>query len=369
VVPVAELIALAIAAFAGGAIGAAVGALEAFSLAGLFIVVGEAINIAGDAVPDASVDLAVLGSTGLTASVGLGPMFGPHVAFAGGAAAAAFAARQGYLDTDFQYHEAKNITHALGPRAGVMAIGGTFGVLGVAVTRASVRLGLPWDPIAFSVLVTGLVARVALGYPLVGSVRGDGILDMSPFENRVRRSPRADGGQPARSGVDPAGTTGGKRRFAVEPWLPHQFGWGQVAFLGGVVGVFGAFVTYRTASPFLAFGITAASLVFLCVGVERFPVTHHMAIVSSFAVVGVAGGATTPAAMAAEASLLVALLLGAAFGVVTALVGECSQRVLYAHADTHVDPPAAAIVVGSFLVALLDVLGVFQQSLLPTLGL
>jgi len=369
VVPVADLLALAVAAFAGGALGAAVGALEAFSIAGVLIVVGEAINVAREAAPAPNVDLTAVGSTGLTASVGLGPLLGPHVAFAGGAAATAFAARQGYLDTEFQYHEAKHVTYALGPRADLMAVGGAFGVLGVAVAHASVSLGLPWDPIAFSIVVTGLLVRVAIGYPLVGTVRGDGLLDMDPYEKRVRRSPRADGGVPTRSGVDPEDPTVGERRFAVEPWLPHQYEWGQVAVLGAVVGVFAAFVTYRTASPFLAFGITAASLLFLCVGVERFPVTHHMAFVASIAVVGLAGGATTPAALAAEVGLLMALLVGAVFGVVTALAGELAQRVLYAHADTHVDPPAAAIVVGSFLVALLDVVGLFQQSLLPTLGL
>jgi len=370
VVSVAEVLALLVAAFAGGALGAAVGALEAFSLAGVLIVVGEATDLAGGAAaPDPGLGLTALGSTGLTASVGLGPLFGPHVAFAGGAAATAFAARQGHLDTDFGYHEAKHVTRALGPRVDVMAVGGAFGVLGVLVTYASASVGLPWDPIAFSIVVTGLLARVALGYPLVGTVRGDGLLDMSPYADRARRPPRADGGVPARSGIDPADTTGGERRFAVEPWLPHQYEWGEVAALGAVVGVFGAFVTYRTASPLLAFGIAAATLLFLCVGVERFPVTHHVALVSSLSVVGLAGGAATPAAVAGEVGLLAALLVGAAFGVVTALAGELAQRVLYAHADTHVDPPAAAIVVGSFLVALLDVLGVFQQSVVPTLGL
>ena len=364
----AEVLALLVAAFAGGALGAAVGALEAFSLAGVLIVVGEATDLAGGAAaPAAGDDLAALGSTGLTASVGVGPLFGPHVAFAGGAAATAFAARQGHLDTDFGYHEAKHVTRALGPRVDVMAVGGAFGVLGVVVTYASAGVGLPWDPIAFSIVVTGLLARVALGYPLIGTVRGDGLLDMSPYADRARRSPRADGGVPAHSGIDPANTTGGERRFAVEPWLPHQYRWDEVGALGAVVGVFGAFVTYRTASPLLAFGIAAATLLFLCVGVERFPVTHHVALVSSLAVVGLAGGAATPAAVAGEVGVLAALLVGAVFGIVTALAGELAQRVLYTHADTHVDPPAAAIVVGSFLVALLDVLGVFQQSVVPTL--
>ena len=356
-----ELVALLVAAFAGGALGAAVGALEAFSIAGVLIVAGEAVNVATEAAPDPTVDLTALGSTGLTATVGLGPLFGPHVAFAGGVAATAFAARQGYLDTDFEFHEAKNVGHALGPRPDVLLVGGVFGVLGVAIAQASVTLGLPWDPIAFSIVVSGLLHRVALGYPLVGTVRGEGFLDMSPYERRIRRPPRADGG--------PDDGAGGERRFAVEPWLPHQYEWGQVAFLGAVVGVFGAFVTHRTGSPFLAFGITAATLLFLCVGVERFPVTHHVALVSSLAVVGLAGGATTPDAFAAEVGLLVALLVGAAFGVVAALAAELAQRLLYAHADTHLDPPAVGIVVGTLLVALLDVAGVFEQAILPTMGL
>jgi hypothetical protein len=369
VVAVADPLVLVVVAFAGGAFGAAVGGLEAFSVAGLLVVVGEAVNLASESVPDPSGVTAALGSSGLTATLGLGPLFGPHVAFAGGAAAAAFAARQGYLDTDFRYHEAKNVTYALGPRADVMAVGGAFGVVGVGLAYGSAGLGLPWDPIAFSIVVSGVLHRVALGYPLIGTVRGDGVLDMTPFERRIRRSPRADGGVVDRSGVDSEGTTGGERRFAVEPWLPHQYEWGQVAVLGAVVGVLGAFVTYRTASPFLAFGVAATTLLFLCVGVERFPVTHHVALVSSLAVVGLAGGATTSAGLSADVNLLVALLVGAVFGVVTALVGELAQRLLYAHADTHLDPPAVAIVVGTALIALLDLVGVFEQALVPTLGL
>ena len=128
-----------------------------------------------------------------------------------------------------------------------------------------------------------------------------------------------------------------------------------------MVGVFGGFVTHQTGSPFLAFGIAAASLLFLCVGVERFPVTHHAALVSSLAVVGLTGAA------AGDVSLTVAVAVGAVFGVLTAVVGEVAQRLLYAHADTHLDPPAVAIVLGTLLVALLDTVGVFEQGLLPVL--
>ncbi|PSQ44494.1 hypothetical protein BRD14_00990 [Halobacteriales archaeon SW_5_68_122] len=360
-VVVAELLALVVVAFAGGALGAAIGALEAFSLAGVLVVVGEAAALLRPGAPGPAGEMTALGSTGLTATLGLGPFFGPHVAFAGGAAAAAFAARQGYMDTDFEYHEAKNVTYALGPRLDVMAVGGVFGAVGVGLAAGSVRLGLPWDPIAFSIVASGLLHRVALGYPVVGRVAGENVLDMSPFERRQRRSPRADGGVADRSGIDPEGAAGSGRRLATEPWLPHQYAWEEVAVLGAVVGAFGGFVTHQTGSPFLAFGVAAASLLFLCVGVERFPVTHHAALVSSLAVVGLTGAA------AGDVSLAVAVAIGAVFGVLTAVVGEVAQRLLYAHADTHLDPPAVAIVVGTLLVALLDTVGVFEQGLLPVL--
>lgn len=49
-------------------------------------------------------------------------------------------------------------------------------------------------------------------------------------------------------------------------------------------------------------------------------------------------------------------------GIVCALFGELFQRVFYAHGDTHFDPPAAAIVFGTFLVAVLGALGVFPHT-------
>ena len=189
VVAVVDPLELVVVAFAGGAFGAAVGALEAFSLAGVLVVVGEAVDVAADGVPGPSGDPAALGSSGLTALTGLGPLFGPHVAFAGGAAATAFAARQGYLDSDFDYHEAKHVTAALGPRADVMAVGGAFGVVGVGLVAASVRLGLPFDPISFGIVVSGLLHRLVLGFPLIGTIRGETPLDMTPYERRIRRPP------------------------------------------------------------------------------------------------------------------------------------------------------------------------------------
>jgi hypothetical protein len=123
-----------------------------------------------------------------------------------------------------------------------------------------------------------------------------------------------------------------------------------------VVGLLAAYITYITGSVFFPFGISAASLLFLNLGVERIPVTHHMSLVASTAVMAVTGGDLS------ALTLTNAVLLGGLFGFIAAYFGEILQRLFYAHADTHLDPPAFAIAVGTFLIVLLSWAGVFETS-------
>ena len=58
-------------AFAGGALGAALGASAAFGFTGFFVLVGVAIAAGG-------------GGKEFIGNVALGPLLGPHVTFAGG---------------------------------------------------------------------------------------------------------------------------------------------------------------------------------------------------------------------------------------------------------------------------------------------
>ncbi len=52
---------------------------------------------------------------------------------------------------------------------------------------------------------------------------------------------------------------------------------------------------------------------------------------------------------------------------VALVVGEVLQRALYAHAETHLDPPAASIVVTSFLIGVLAMAGVLPSPVwVPT---
>lgn len=336
-----------LAAFAGGAFGAAVGALPSFSLAGLMVIVGELYGLAHRTL---DVDATPVDITG---SVAFGVVLGPHVAFGGGAAAVAYAAKRGYLDTDFEYHEAKHITRGLGGRSDVLAVGGVFGIIGYWIATLSATLGLPTDPVALGVVGSALLHRVAFGYSLIGA-EFSRLFDMTPFEQGQRReSERA------------VRTDGGQSRWVVEPWLPYQYRWSHVLLLGFVAGVLGAYIAYLTASAFLAFGISVVALVFLNSGVAEIPVTHHMSLPASTVVVANVNAPTsslTPATVSQALPLGEALMLGAAFGVVGALIGELAQRVFYAHADTHLDPPAASIVVTSFLIALLAIVGVLPDA-------
>ncbi|KAB1196245.1 MULTISPECIES: hypothetical protein [Haloferax] len=326
-----------IAAFAGGAFGAAIGALPVFIFTGFAVIAGE---VASYVDADAGA---------ITGAVAFGVPFSPAISFAGGAAAAAYAANRGYIDSGFDYHKAKDIGFALGSKPDVLAVGGVFGIIGYWLTVLSGSFSMPYDHIAMGVTLSALLHRAVFGYDIIGKVRGDGYFDMTPFERgETRGGAVADGGE---SG-----------RLSVEPWLPNMYKWQEVGAIGVVMGIVAAYIALVTGSPFLAFGISAASLLFLNLGVERVPVTHHMALPGSTAALAWTSGA-------AELGI-VALVIGGVFGGICALFGEAFQRVFYSHGDTHWDPPAAAIVFGTFLIAVLAIVGIFpSSSWVATLGM
>ncbi|MFC7096514.1 hypothetical protein [Halobaculum marinum] len=381
--PLADLLAveLLIAAFAGGAFGAALGALNTFVLCGFVVIAGElyalATRAAGGAVP-----------VNVTGDIAFGVVLGPHVAFGGGAAALAYAVSKGYVETPgFDYHPAKEVTVGLGSRPDVLAVGGVFGVFGFAVATASGSLGVPTDPVALGVVLSALAHRAVFGYSLVGAPLVK-LLDMTPFERGdglvgLPGGGAADGGEQRAERPD-AVTDGGVTTAAiprvhdaaddptrVEPWLPYLYQWRDVVGLGAVVGVLSGYVAYLTGSAFLAFGISVAALVFLIGGTARIPVTHHMALPASTVVLALAGaerGSVLPGVVAGDVSLTVALLVAGAFGVLGALAGELLQRVFFAHSETHLDPPAASIVVSSLVIGALAWLGVLPASAWIPLG-
>jgi len=327
-------------AAAGGAFGAALGALPAFIFTG-FIVMGGAVSAAPGGQE-------AVGGIGL----GFGPVFGPHISFAAGAAAAAYAAKKGIHEGGFDYHNGKDITHALGSRPDILAVGAAFGMFGVGLEQTLRLLAVPTDPIAITVVASAFLHRAVFGYSIVGVVsdKTDGLLDMGPFEREEKREAgevMADGGMVA------------EERFAVEPWLPNMYKWSHVAAIGLFAGLASAYATLQTGSAFIGFGISAATLVFLQLGVDKIPVTHHITLPAGTAYLAlVADGGAVLAGLGDGSAVFIAGL----FGVLGALIGEAFQRVFYAHGDTHVDPPAASIFITHSFICLLVVLGVLQTA-------
>jgi len=329
-----------IGAAAGGAFGAALGALPAFVFTGFLVMTGGL-----SAAPGGQEAVGGIG-------VGFGPVFGPHISFAAGAAAAAYAAKNGLMESGFDYHNGKDIGFALGSRPDILAVGAAFGMFGVALEQTLRQLAVPTDPIAITVVASAFLHRIVFGYSVVGvvSAKANGYMDMGPFE---REEMREEGTVPGDGGLE------GTDRLAVEPWLPNMYKWSHVAAIGLFAGLASAYATIQTGSAFIGFGISAASLVFLNLGVERIPVTHHITLPAGTAyLASVASGD----ALIAGVDPAVGLVIAGLFGVLGALIGEVFQRLFYAHGDTHVDPPAASIFITHSFICLLVAVGVMQTA-------
>lgn len=105
-----------IAAFGGGTFAAAIGGLPAFIMTGVFAVVGAVAGMCGAA--DAS--------NILVNYMAFGSFFGPHIAFAGGVAASAYAHKKGLTENG-----ADIATALCGLNdPSVLLVGGIFGVIG-----------------------------------------------------------------------------------------------------------------------------------------------------------------------------------------------------------------------------------------------
>lgn len=294
-----------VAAFGGGAFGALIGALPAFILTGVVAVAGAAVALAGG--PDL-----------LIGNVAFGSYLGPHIAFAGGVAAAAFAANMRtakkiattgdeieYLSEGLQ---GADITKSLNLTEDfkVIAIGGIFGILGFLINYLYAGvLGFQTDTVAMTVATSGIIARLLLG----------------------------------KTGLTGKYTGNGKRQyFSTGKALTHNIvlslslGLGVsyiAASLTQTVGVPQELVTFF---PTLCFGISAVSLVFAQTG-SATPATHHITLIGALAAVS----SGNP-------------LVGVLFAVISCLLGDFVLHTFNSHCDSHIDPPACAIFVCTFII-------------------
>jgi hypothetical protein len=275
---------LVLVAFAGGAIGAAYGANASFIVTGVFVLIGVAVAAGG-------------GGKDFIGAVAFGPLFGPHVGFAGGAAAAAYAARRGLIPSGRDLGVGLAGTN----RPDVLLVGGLFGVAGYILQSllGISPIGKLTDTIALTVVLSAVIVRLLLG----------------------------------KSGLF------GKRTPDAK-WLPFQHDTLQLLTLGTALGLSSAYCAKllgaEKGGDVVGFGLAAFGLLFLHTG-TTVPVWHHIALPAAIAV-GMTGGS---------------LWAGTLAGIAGAFLGEIYARIFLVNGDTHIDPPAAAIATMTLLLRLL----------------
>ncbi|AOT71342.1 hypothetical protein [Geosporobacter ferrireducens] len=284
---------LILAAFGGGVFGATIGALQSFIFTGFLVLAGVAVAASG-------------GTVDITGLVAFGPMFGPHIAFGGGVAAAAFAGlKKRNIGAGNDIVTPLNSTKDMS----VLLVGGVFGVIGLLLNYVyGTILAIPTDTVALSVFSSGLIARLAFG--------ATGVFGKL---------------SPAGNAADEIAATG---EASKKVYLDTK----NLAF--NIVMAFGLGLVFSKVvldiqNPVLGFGFSAASLILVLIGLKDFPTTHHITLVA-----GVAAMQTG------------SIWLGALFAVVSAILCEVTGNLFNTYGDTHIDPPAMAIFISTFIVLL-----------------
>lgn len=287
-----------VAAFGGGVFAASIGALYSFIMTGFIAVAGAVAAMAGAA------DLSV-------GTIAFGSFFGPHVAFGGGVAAAAFAANKKKLIAG----GADIVTPLNGTAdSSVLIVGGVFGVLGFLIQYVyGTILGLGTDTVAMTVATSGIIVRLLFGNTgLIGKYEGSG--------------PRT-------------WLSGGSL-------LVYNIVLG--ASVGLLVGGVGVVLMSQASDPTLVvanfpsicFGIAAITLILAEFGLAG-PTTHHIALPAANAAVMCA---------AKTGNMWMGVLMGVVWGIICSLVGDFMGNTFNSHADSHIDPPACTIFTMSFII-------------------
>lgn len=320
-----------VASFGGGAFGAAIGGQTAFIFTGLLYMIGLGGYLGG----------ADMGW--FMDSIVFGPVFGPHIAFLGGAAAAAYAAKKGVMAGGANGRDIVTPLAGIG-RSDVLVVGGVFGMVGylvnnllaevpaLSVSDPDLHYGaevIGWtDTVALTIVIVSIAVRFMFGSTGLFSTKDHALLAVGEGKH----------------------------------WVEHQEGWGISAMHGLTSGIMSAFATiwlvvfiFPTApgivnhAQLVGWAISAISLIFLSLGMKT-PVTHHMTIVASIAALKFApilAGTSDVTAWDGDVMIVVAVIIGGIFGALAGVLGEALSRMTNANGDTHIDPPAFAIWIGT----------------------
>ncbi|CCO23396.1 hypothetical protein [Maridesulfovibrio hydrothermalis] len=300
--------------FAGGIVGGALGGLFSFIICGLMVMAGCLVIMAS-------------GSDFVLLQIGLGPIFGPHVGgFAAGVAASTYAAG---IKKNHPGGAAKDILSALmGTSWDVLLVGGLAALAGHLLLQlfALIPIVNKTDMIALSVVATAFLARFLFQKEMpwgnkksisdIGYLKTDGhkiswVPWMLPLPKMVLYGFAA--------GVLSAAMAA-QAKIAMDPLAAS-----------GAISAAGAFVV----PLILGWAAAAISLIALQLGtgaIQQVPVWHCQAILAALAYLYFG-------------NIMIAGLVGAS----AALLQELMARMFWNHGSNHVDPPAAAIAVGTLM--------------------
>lgn len=281
------------AAFGGGILGATLGALPMFIMTGFIGFIGAAMQMSNSNMAEM-----------FSGDIIFGALTGPQVAFAGGVAAAAFAAHRlelleagsDIITPLFKFKSTSTII-----------IGGVFGVIGFLATNGLAAAGYPGNGVALSVIITGGIVRLMLGHRGIATKRS-----VKEREIEELRKARKE-----------------KIGFLHMDDLRMNF----VIALG--LGMIFSFVSLKTGVVELGFYFSAASLVLLQFGYS-IPLTHHITLTCSIAA-------------AATGSIWIGII----FAVIAWFIGDLWEKYVNARDDTWWDTPSASIAICSLIMLML----------------
>jgi hypothetical protein len=311
--------------FGGGILGTALGGLLSFVFCSFSIFVGCLLVLAG-------------GSDFILLQVGLGPIFGPHVGgFASGLAAVTYSVSfKKNLEKPALGLGAKDIlSPLLATSWDVLLVGGITAVIGHILVQifTSIPVINMFDCIALSLILTTLAARLIFQKEM-------------PWGNS--------------ESIKECGYFGYKCQWI--PWMniPSKqvmFGLGAGLFSGaiamgtkGILDPMAAAGKISAAAAFvvpliMCFSIAGFSLIALALGtlsidvqgeIQKVPVWHCQSVLAALAYLHFG-------------SILVAGIVG----IVAAFMQDIMARLFWNHGSNHVDPPACAITVGTFILNVL----------------
>ncbi len=287
-----------IAAFGGGAFAAAIGGVEAFIFTGILSIIGAVAGMAGAA--DAS---------GTLINMAFGSFFGPHISFAGAVAGAAYAKKKGVLENG-----ADIVTPLVGlNEPDTLLVGGVFGVIGFLLKTfivdnlfaGTISPRLVTDGPGIVVFFSAVIVRLVFGGKLRTSDRV--ISEGKVFTNTLVMS--------ICYSIVVAG---------VYAWMAST----------------GAEGTFAGLYHVLIFGLAAVGLTFAVAG-HAYAGHHHVWIIAAEAAVQ---------SYAHTGNAFACLICGVICGTIAGILGDVDGNVFNCGTDSHIDNPAFAIFIMTFVV-------------------